>query len=161
MDWLDHCNVMPGLELDNLFKQDTVDIPGSTCLDGEQVSAMSSPPLWVFGNNVDPIDSAPVAEPHQCGSISQPVLQLPAESQGQTAEHLLQEPQRQAMHASSGSGSTTCLRRQITGTGKRSEAWNAKNRRAQKKFREKQKVHHIAWLNFCTLRLKPIKRAFG
>lgn len=160
MDWLDNCSVNADLELHNFLEQQIVDGQESRNIYAEQLSA----PLWLFGNNVDPISAALVqtsTEPGQYGSVSQPVVQLPTESQGQTAEHPFQEPQDQAVHTSSGSGSTVCPNKQITGSGKRSEAWNAKNRRAQKKFREKQKVHHSTWLHPMTLNVKLSMRKLG
>lgn len=42
---------------------------------------------------------------------------------------------------SSRSGATMCTGKPAAGAGKRTEAWTAKNRRAQKKFREKAKVN--------------------
>ena len=141
-DWLNSRGQSAGLKPNN-FLQPRKTGQGPTTPDAGPFLTDSSAPSWLFGNGpVSPdFGFVPVyAQPADLRSVYPHSALLPAESQ--TAQHFIQESRDEVLHESrsaSGSGSTACPSK-LASSGKRSEAWNAKNRRAQKKFREKQKV---------------------
>ena len=145
-DWLNSRHQRAGLEPDGFVQPHKQGQGPTTSYAGPFLTDCSTP-SWLFGN-------APVstefdflsahAQPAKVGSGYQHSVLLPADTQGQAAQQFSQQRQDEVLHgprstSGSGSGSTACPSKPAS-SGKRSEAWNAKNRRAQKKFREKQKV---------------------
>ena len=143
-DWLDSRLQTAGLQTDNCL-QPHLQRTGQTTPYAGSFSANSSTPSWLFGNGPVSTEFGFVpayAQPADSRSSEQHSALLPADTHNQTGQLFTQERQDEVPHGSrctSGSGSTACPSKPAS-SGKRSDAWNAKNRRAQKRFREKQKV---------------------
>ena len=141
-DWLSSRGPSAGLEPNN-FLQPRKTGQRPTTPDAGPFLTDSSAPSWLFGNGPNSTEFGFVpayAELADARSDYPHSALLPAQSQ--TPQHFIQEWHDEVLQESrsaSGSGSTACPSKPAS-SGKRSEAWNAKNRRAQKKFREKQKV---------------------
>ena len=142
-DWLNGRCEAADLQPDN-FLQPHRQGQGPTFYAGPCLTD-SSTPSWLFGNGTVATEFGVVpacAQPTEITSGHQHDALLPADTHCQTAQQFIQGRQDEVPHGSmsgSGSGSTACPSKPAS-SGKRSQAWNAKNRRAQKKFREKQKV---------------------
>ena len=140
-NWLDSHVRSPDLELNTVLQPHKSDLHGPTTRYAGPPLADSSAPSWLFGNS--PVPTGPAyAQPGELGSGCQHSILLPANTKGQTGQQCGQDSLDEVLHGC-GSGFNTCPSKPAS-SGKRSEAWNAKNRRAQKKFRDKQKVHLIA-----------------
>ena len=142
MDWLDNCGLVPDPEVDKFLQQHILDLQGSRTSHAGTSAASTSPPPWIFGNA--PSVDSPVycpTEPAQYGSYAHLAFQPPAEAATQAGDFCYQDQHEQAEQAWSGPASRTSVTKSTAAPGKRSEAWTAKNRRAQKKFREKQKLN--------------------
>lgn len=140
MQWSDSQIAVPDVELDNVLQQYIVELQGS----GAPVSQSSTAivdPLWLGSSNQIPASV----------DIHQSPYAVPAGQQLQSGETeqlfptnlQCQEPVDDMHHNSSGADLRGCEGNTGSSSSKRTEAWTAKNRRAQKKFREKQK----AWLS--------------
>lgn len=145
-DWLNSHRQSAGLEPDGFLEPHKQGQGPTTSYAGPFLTDSSTPP-WLFGNGPVSTDFGFLsahAQPADSGSVYQHSALLPSDTQSQAAQQFSQERQDEVLHGSrsvsgSGSGSTACPSKPAS-SAKRSEAWNAKNRRAQKKFREKQKV---------------------
>lgn len=138
--WLDSQHSGQDVELDSCLQQYIVDLQGS----GSTTAPGTPPDLhssWLPTNNQGPYKlntPQPIGTEYTEQYTHFPELEklvplCPADDSSQ-------EQQDNVHHSSSGSGIALSDSRPTASNNKRTEAWTAKNRRAQKKFREKQKA---------------------
>lgn len=147
INWSDSRGQEAGVELNNSLQSRIFDQGPTSCSAGPFLTD-SSAPSWLFGNDplLDDSGSVPAyGQPAGLGPNSLYSALLQADTQSQTAQRCDRERSDKLLHGPwSGHicGSTAGPSKPASSV-KRSEAWHAKNRRAQKKFREKQKVQQI------------------
>ncbi|KAL0036049.1 hypothetical protein WJX77_012607 [Trebouxia sp. C0004] len=129
------------MELDSFLQQYIVDLQGSGA-----TSAQATPAdlhsSWLPINSQVPYQ-LDTAQP-LCTEYTEAFTHFPEVEQlvpPCAADVSSQEQQDNLHHSSSGSGIALSDGRPTASSNKRTEAWTAKNRRAQKKFREKQKAN--------------------
>lgn len=104
------------------------------------VADFSAPPSWLFGYTEASAECAPDRASAQAAQLQPSCQDSVSLSNHEISQHQAQQRLDEALHGPrSGSGSSAGPSKPA-GAGKRSEAWKAKNRRAQQRFREKQKV---------------------
>lgn len=142
MNWLD--SRVQGPDLGKLLQPHTADLQLQGQIRryaGRDMLADSSAPSWLFGNIGASADFGLLHASAQAAAVEQGCQQgvrLPKE---QRTQHQNKEPQDEALHGPrSGSSGSNTGPVKPAGAGKRSEAWRAKNRKAQQRFRAKQKV---------------------
>ena len=141
MKCLDGRQPSPDLELDKFLQQYIVELQEPKIAASQPLSASCTAPSWLSANNQASInfdtqqgtDPQHTAHESSYQELAQPASLLQPDTHGQ-------EQQDEMQPVSSGSGATMYTGKPAAGAGKRTEAWTAKNRRAQKKFREKAKV---------------------
>ena len=129
--WSDSPHSGQDVELDSCLQQYIVDLQGSGATTAQATPA-DLHSLWLPTNNQSPYEFD-TAQPICTNMSNEDIPLCPADD-------LSQEQQGAMNHSSSGSGIAISDSRPTASSNKRSEAWVAKNRRAQKKFREKQKA---------------------
>ncbi|DBB09422.1 TPA: hypothetical protein ACH3X3_007991 [Trebouxia sp. C0006] len=140
-NWLNSQHSGQDVDLDSCLQQYIVELQGSG-----PTTAQATPAdlhsLWLPTNNQSPYEFD-TAQPI-CSESTMQNTHFPGLEQLVPlcpADDLSQEQQDAMHHSSSGSGIAISDSRPTASSNKRSEAWVAKNRRAQKKFREKQKAN--------------------
>ncbi|DBA88711.1 TPA: hypothetical protein ACH3X2_004811 [Trebouxia sp. C0005] len=139
--WLDSQHSGQDVELDNCLQQYIVDLQESGAKTAQATPA-DLHSLWLPTNNqssydcntAQPICTENTQQYTHFSELEQLVPLCPADDS-------CQQQQDDMHHSSSGSEVATRDSRPIASSNKRTEAWIAKNRRAQKKFREKQKAN--------------------
>ena len=139
-NWLDSQHSGQDVELDSCLQQYIVDLQGSGATTAQATPA-DLHSLWLSTSNqspygfdtAQPISTEPTEQYTHFPELEQLVPLCPADDSSQ-------EQQDAVHHSSSGSGIAISDSRATASSNKRTEAWVAKNRRAQKKFREKQKA---------------------
>ena len=139
-NWLNSQHSGQDVDLDSCLQQYIVELQGSG-----PTTAQATPAdlhsLWLPTNNQSPYEFD-TAQPI-CSESTMQNTHFPGLEQLVPlcpADDLSQEQQDAMHHSSTGSGIAISDSRPTASSNKRSEAWVAKNRRAQKKFREKQKA---------------------
>ncbi|KAL3148944.1 hypothetical protein ABBQ32_001804 [Trebouxia sp. C0010 RCD-2024] len=100
----------------------------------------SAPPSWLFGYTEASAECAPDRASAQAAQLHSSCQDSVSLAKHEMPQHQDQQRLDEALHGPrSGTGSSAGPSKPA-GAGKRSEAWKAKNRRAQQRFREKQKV---------------------
>ncbi len=150
--WLDSQHSGQDSELDSCLQHYIVDLQGSGSTTA-QATPTDLHSLWLPTNNQFPyeLDTAQAICTGYGLDTTQPICTEHTEQYTHfpeleqlvplcPADDSSQEQQDHMHHSSSGSGIALSDSRPIASSNKRTEAWIAKNRRAQKKFREKQKA---------------------
>ena len=130
-NWLNSQHSGQDVDLDSCLQQYIVELQGSGPKTAQATPA-DLHSLWLPTNNQSPYEFD-TAQPSCTNMCNEYVPLCPADD-------LSQEQQDAMHHSSSGSGIAISDSRPTASSNKRSEAWVAKNRRAQKKYREKQKA---------------------
>lgn len=141
MDWRNSRNQPEDeLHLDAFLPQHLLDLQGSTAA-SYAAPAQSVLPSWSFTHNQDEtyFDPTTIALDDQTQQSFAGQPQALYET-GAAADSRHQQPADTLQPSSSSGSGRGKGKDSSSGSGKRSEAWTLKNRRAQKKFREKQKV---------------------
>ena len=141
MDWRNsRTQAEDELHLDAFLPQDLLDLQGSTAA-SYAAPAQSLLPSWSVTHNqveahFDPATLAADDQTQQSFADQPHALYDP----GAAADFQHQQPADTLQPSSSSGSGRGKGKDSSSASGKRSEAWTLKNRRAQKKFREKQKV---------------------
>lgn len=147
INWSDSRGQGADLELNNSLQSHISDQDPTSCFAAPFLTD-SSAPSWLFGNGPVSNDFGSVpayAQPAGWRSNCLHSALLQADTQSQTPQQCNRERSDELLHrlrSGPGPGSPAGPSKPAS-SGKRTEAWHAKNRRAQKKFREKQKVQQI------------------
>ena len=137
IQWSDSQVAVPDVELDNVLQQYIVELQGAGAPVSQSPTAMLDP-LWLGTSHQVPASTDICQSPYAVPA-GQQLHSVETEQLFPTNLHC----QEDMHHDSSGADLRGCERNIGSSSSKRTEAWTAKNRRAQKKFREKQKV----WLS--------------